>query len=154
MQARDLREAGLERERGAAIVKRGEGIWRMSDGFAFTCTEGGGTSSGQIFHLAPTDSGGTLQLLAQASDPSVMDMPDNLTITPWGDLLVCEDNHRDVYLRLVTREGKVIPFAHNGLSRSEFAGVCFSPDGRYLFVNIQENGLTLAVDGDWAALRA
>ncbi len=147
----DLRHRA--RERGAAIVKRGEGIWRMSDGFAFTCTEGGGTSSGQIFHLAPTESGGTLQLLAQASDPAVMDMPDNLTMTPWGDLLVCEDNHRDVYLRLVTREGKVIPFAHNSLSRSEFAGVCFSPDGRFLFVNIQENGLTLAVEGDWAALR-
>ena len=148
----DLRYAA--QERGAAVVKRGEGIWRMSDGFAFTCTEGGGISSGQIFHLTPSDEGGTLQLIAQSRDESMLDMPDNLTMTPWGDLLVCEDNHRDVYLRLVTSSGKVVPFAHNGLSRSEFAGVCFSPDGRRLFVNIQENGLTLAVEGDWSSLRA
>jgi secreted PhoX family phosphatase len=148
----DLRYAA--QERGAAIVKRGEGIWRMSDGFAFTCTEGGGTSSGQIFHLDPSEQGGTLRLLAQSRDPAVMDMPDNVTVTPWGDLLVCEDNHRDPYLRLVTRSGKVMPFAHNGLSRSEFAGACFSPSGRHLFVNIQENGLTLAVEGDWSSLRA
>jgi secreted PhoX family phosphatase len=69
-------------------------------------------------------------------------------------LLACEDNARDNYLRLITQRGEVIPFAHNGLSRSEFAGVCFSPDGRILFVNIQDNGLTLAIEGDWASLRA
>ncbi len=139
---------------GAAIFNRGEGIWALEDGFAFTCTEGGPISAGQIYHLAPTTTGGTLRLLAQSRDQNVLDMPDNLTLTPWGDLLVCEDNHRDVYLRLVTRTGKVIPFAHNALSRSEFAGVCFSPNGRVLFVNIQQAGLTLAVEGDWASLRS
>lgn len=139
---------------GAAIFKRGEGIWALEDGFAFTCTEGGPISAGQIYHLAPTASGGTLRLLAQSRDEGVLDMPDNLTLTPWGDLLVCEDNHRDVFLRLVTRTGKVIPFAHNALSRSEFAGACFSPNGRVLFVNIQESGLTLAIEGNWASLRS
>jgi secreted PhoX family phosphatase len=153
----DERADGLRyaaQERGAAIVKRGEGIWRVSDGFAFTCTEGGPISSGQIYHLAPTPGGGRLRLLAQSRDEHTLDMPDNVTMTPWGDLLVCEDNHRSVFLRLVTQQGRVIPFAHNSLSRSEFAGVCFSPDGRHLFVNIQENGLTLAITGDWATLRA
>lgn len=140
-------------ERGAAIVKRGEGIWRMPDGFAFTCTEGGPINSGQVFHLAPTPEGGTLRLIAQSHDQRVLDMPDNLTLTPWGDLLVCEDNHRDVYLRLITQGGEVIPFAHNGANRSEFAGVCFSPDGRILFVNMQQSGLTLAIEGDWEKLR-
>jgi secreted PhoX family phosphatase len=144
----------VAQERGAAIVKRGEGIWRMEDGFAFTCTEGGPLSAGQIFHLTPGPSGGTLRLLVQSNDTHKLDMPDNVTITPWGELLVCEDNHRDPFLRLITKQGDVLPFAHNGLSRSEFAGVCFSPDGRVLFVNIQENGLTLAVEGDWSKLRA
>jgi len=147
----DLRYAA--QERGAAIVKRGEGIWRMSDGFAFTCTEGGGISCGQIFHLKPTAEGGTLELITQSRNETALDMPDNITLTPWGDLLVCEDNHRAVHLRLVTAQGQVVPFARNRLSRSEFAGVCFSPDGRTMFVNIQENGLTLAVEGDWASLR-
>ena len=79
-------------------------------------------------------------------------MPDNITLTPWGDLLVCEDNHRSTFLRIVTRGGQVLPFAHNALSPSEFAGVCFSPDGRVLFVNIQEEGLTLAIEGPFASL--
>ncbi|MFT3923021.1 MAG: DUF839 domain-containing protein [Myxococcales bacterium] len=149
--ADDLRYAA--QEHGAAILKRGEGIWRMADGFAFTCTEGGGISCGQIFHLRPTATGGTLELIAQSRNDAALDMPDNITLTPWGDLMVCEDNHRVVHLRLVTPQGQVVPFARNRLSRSEFSGVCFSPDGRTLFVNIQENGLTLAVDGDWASLR-
>jgi secreted PhoX family phosphatase len=135
-------------------VKRGEGIWRMQDGFAFTCTEGGPIGSGQVFHLAPTKEGGTLRLLAQSRNERVLDMPDNLTLTPWGDLLVCEDNHRNVFLRLITQRGEVVPFAHNSASRSEFAGVCFSPDGKVLFVNIQEAGVTLAIEGDWEKFRA
>lgn len=134
---------------GAAVLRRGEGIWAMQDGFALTCTSGGAAGLGQIFHLAPTRHGGTLRLLAESSDRSWLNMPDNLTVTPWGDLLVCEDNTRAPYLRLVTRDGEVLPFAFNAASRSELAGVCFSPDGQLLFVNIQENGLTLAIQGPW-----
>lgn len=152
-------EAGLDdklryvaQERGAAIVTRGEGIWRMRDGFAFTSTTGGPEASGQIFHLAPTREGGVLRLLAQSDDRHMLDMPDNLTLTPWGDLLVCEDNHRRPCLRIVTRDGRVLPFAQNTGSRSEFAGACFSPDGSMLFVNLQENGLTLAITGPWSKL--
>ena len=37
--------------------------------------------------------------------------------------------------------------AKNGLSRSEIAGVCFSPDGRAMFVNLQTDGITLAITG-------
>ncbi len=139
-------------ERGAAIVTRGEGIWRLSDGFAFTSTTGGPIAAGQIFHLAPTEKGGVLRLIAQANDQRVMDMPDNLTLTPWGDLLVCEDNNRAPFLRLVTQRGRVLPFAFNRATKSEFAGVCFSPDGNLLFVNIQEQNLTVAIEGPWASL--
>jgi secreted PhoX family phosphatase len=79
-------------------------------------------------------------------------MPDNVTVTPWGDLMVCEDNHRAPCLRLVTQQGRVNTFALNRGSRSEFAGVCFSPDGKILFVNIQEANLTLAIEGPWQTL--
>lgn len=145
-----LRDAA--QRRGAAILRRGEGIVRVSDGFALTCTSGGPLDAGQIFHLAPTREGGELRLLAQSEDATLLDMPDNVTPTPWGDLLVCEDNTRDNYLRIVTRDGRVLPFARNTKSGSEFAGACFSPDGRFLFVNIQEHGLTLAIDGPFASL--
>ena len=79
-------------------------------------------------------------------------MPDNVTLTPWGDLLVCEDNSRDNHLHIVTRQGNVLPFARNAGSLSEFAGVCFSPDGKVLFVNLQTDGLTLAIEGPFGSL--
>jgi secreted PhoX family phosphatase len=139
-------------KRGAAVVRRGEGIWRMQDGFAFTCTSGGPSQTGQIFHLAPQGNGGELRLIVQSENASVLDMPDNITLTPWGDLLVCEDNRRDNHLHIITRAGQVLPFAHNTLSVSEFAGVCFSPDGRMLFVNMQDDGLTLAIEGPFGSL--
>jgi hypothetical protein len=139
-------------ERGAAVVRRGEGIWRMEDGFAFTCTSGGPLSAGQIFHLAPTSAGGRLTLIVQSRDQAMLDMPDNITLTPWGDLMVCEDNHRSNHLRIVTRGGQVVPFAHNAQSLSEFTGVCFSPDGKVMFTNIQEQGLTLAIEGPFESL--
>jgi secreted PhoX family phosphatase len=149
------REDGLRyaaQERGAAVVRRGEGIWRMEDGFAFTCTSGGPLSAGQIFHLAATSAGGRLTLIVQSRDQAQLDMPDNITLTPWGDLMVCEDNHRSNHVHLVTRSGQVLPFAHNAMSLSEFTGVCFSPNGRVMFVNIQEAGLTLAIEGPFETL--
>jgi secreted PhoX family phosphatase len=32
---------------------------------------------------------------------------------------------------------------------TEFAGPCFSPDGKWLFVNAQKAGVTLAITGPW-----
>ena len=41
----------------------------------------------------------------------------------------------------------------NGISGrfpgSEFAGATFSPDGRWLFFNIQTPGITFALTGPW-----
>ena len=34
----------------------------------------------------------------------------------------------------------------------EWAGATFSPDGQWLFVNIQTPGLTLAITGPWESL--
>jgi secreted PhoX family phosphatase len=31
----------------------------------------------------------------------------------------------------------------------EFAGACYSPDGRWLFCNIQTPGITFAITGPW-----
>ncbi len=153
--------AGCERDdglrfaaqaRGAAIVRRGEGIVYTGDGVVFTCTEGGALEAGLVFHLAPTHEGGTLRMLAQSLDQEALDMPDNITVMPTGDLLMCEDNHRITHLRILTKDGRIVTLARNVRSESEFAGVCFSPDGRILFVNMQEDGLTLAIQGPWEKL--
>jgi hypothetical protein len=49
----------------------------------------------------------------------------------------------------VTPKGEVDRFALNRISGSELAGACFSPDGNTLFVNIQHQGITVAIDGSW-----
>ncbi len=152
------------RERGAAIIRRGEGIWwsTFDDAFYFVSTDGGAARSGQIFRFTPgrgRGKQGTFELFLEASGPDTetspgeWEWPDNLTVTPWGDLLLCEDGPGTQYLTIVTRGGEVFRFARNALNDSEFAGACFGPDGRTLFVNIYGNdtapGVTLAVTGPW-----
>ena len=79
----------------------------------------------------------------------VLDYPDNLTLSPFGDLIVCEDGRGEQFLIGITPEGKYYKFARNALNNSEFAGVCFAPDGRTMFVNIYHPGMTLAIWGEW-----
>jgi secreted PhoX family phosphatase len=93
-----------------------------------------------------------LSVVAQSSDPNVHDMPDNITVSPNGELFVAEDGLEGNSLRRVTRRGEVLEFARNRKSQSELTGPCFSPDGSTLFVNLQHDGLTLAVRGPFAAL--
>ena len=76
---------------------------------------------------------------------------DNLTIAPWGDVIICEDKS-DARIVGITPEGKTYLIAKNiGYRQSEFAGPVFSPSGRTLFINIQSPGLTLAITGPWGS---
>ncbi|MBO6938433.1 MAG: DUF839 domain-containing protein [Deltaproteobacteria bacterium] len=130
---------------GAAEIHRGEGTW-FADGTVYVCsTNGGPVEGGQIFALR--DGARELELLAVSEDRELLDMPDNITVAPWGDLYMAEDGSTEQYLRILEPDGTVSDFARNAISNSELAGVCFSPDGSTLFVNIQGNGLTLAITG-------
>jgi secreted PhoX family phosphatase len=81
-------------------------------------------------------------------------MVDNIVASPRGELIMCEDGGGDQFVRAIAPDGLIYPIARNAdAGKSEFAGCCFSPDGRVLFVNIQRPGITLAITGDWAALR-
>lgn len=142
----DLRQRA--QNAGAAIFRRGEGLWLHQGVIYFSCTSGGPVGGGQIFALRPNanHSGGTLELIAQSTDRNVLDMPDNITVAPWGDVLMAEDGDGTDYLRGLTPEGAIYDFARCRLD-SELAGVCLSPDGRALFVNIQSAGLTLVIEG-------
>lgn len=144
---------------GAARFARGEGIWHGDGDFYFACTSGGKAKIGQIFKYTPgsdegnegsnKDGWGSLELFVEPNDGELVENADNLTVSPWGDLVVCEDRSGQV-VRLVgvTPQGQCYPFAMHHL-RTEFAGVTFSPDGSTLFVNIQGAGMTLAITGPW-----
>src|SRR5258707_13937601 len=98
---------------------------------------------------------GRLELFVEPDDGTVAENADNLTMAPWGDVFVCEDNgQKTKRLLRVTQSGRIIEFGRNTLNSSELAGVTFSPDGSTLFVNIQHPGVTLAVTGDWKSLTA
>ena len=147
----DLRVRGFKA--GAARFARGEGMWTGDGEIYFACTSGGKAEAGQIWRYVPSPNegqpgvAGQLELFIEPNDSRLLKSADNLTVSPWGDLVVCEDRP-DAVVRIVgvTPQGRLYTFA-NTPTRSEFAGATFSPDGSTLFVNIQKRGLTLAITG-------
>ena len=127
------------------VRSRGECIWTGSDGIYFCATSGGDLQKGQIWRYRPE----TLELFCEPDDAGFLDNGDNLTVTPWGDLFVCEDGPGWQRVVAVTPKGELYTFAENVFNMSELAGGCFSPDGGTFFVNIQRPGITLAISGPW-----
>jgi uncharacterized protein len=138
---------------GAATFARLEGCWYGGESIYFTSTSGGDKRLGQIWQYTPQDKDkGKLKLIFESPEEAVLDMPDNLCVSPNGGLILCEDGHNEQYVRGLTRDGRIFDFAKNilpGFEGKEFAGATFSPDGQTLFVNIQTPGLTLAIWGPW-----
>ena len=145
---------------GAARFNRLEGAYFAGGAFWFDDTVGGERRLGQIFRLFPSggydDTGDTLELFYEGSDSNNMESPDNIVVTPWGDLWFAEDEAvptgGDGKNRIVgiTPEGQTYVFARPRTSVSEFAGPTFAPDGKTFFVNMQGDGLTFAIWGPFA----
>ncbi|MCY0986395.1 DUF839 domain-containing protein [Nannocystis sp. ILAH1] len=138
---------GQSQAKGAAIVKRGEGIYYWQGAVYVCSTSGGPVGGGQIFKLVDGPAGGTLELLARSDDLEVLDHPDNIAVAPWGELFMAEDGDGEDYVRVLDAKGQVFDFARNAKSDSEFSGVCFSPDGKTMFINLMFDHLTLAIRG-------
>jgi secreted PhoX family phosphatase len=154
----DLRIQGFTK--GGAIFAHGEGIAFGNGAVFFACTYGGRTKTGQIWRYIPSpyegregEEGkpGRLELFVQPDNGRILFNPDQMTVSPWGDLMVCEDNPRRQFLMGITPQGDIYTFARNALDDSELAGVCFSPDRTTMFLNMQNIGHTLAITGPWKA---
>ncbi|WP_324829222.1 alkaline phosphatase PhoX [Qipengyuania zhejiangensis] len=156
----DLAQRGLKA--GAAMFTRGEGLAYGSRGDGerahyFTCTEGGRAGTGQVWKLEPGKNGAAdvLSLIYESPSADTLDLCDNLAVSPWGDLIICEDGRGDNFLRALTPDGAIYDLARNAHElHAEFTGACFSPDGSTLFVNVQVPGYTYAITGPWETLRA
>ena len=98
----------------------------------------------------------------QSPSAAVLNNPDNITVSPRGGLVLCEDGSGEEFLHGLTVEGEIFKFAKNSVvlngqrngivgdfTGSEFAGACYSPDGDWLFANIQSPGITVAITGPW-----
>jgi secreted PhoX family phosphatase len=147
-------------ERGGAIFARLEGASYSAGRVFVTATDGGNARMGQVWELSITDE--EVRLVFESPGAHVLNMPDNLVVSPRGGLVLCEDGTANPCVHVLTRDGGISRFARNtvrlkgernGLTGDftdrEFAGATFSPDGRWLFVNLQTPGITLAITGPW-----
>jgi secreted PhoX family phosphatase len=118
---------------------------------------------GQVFEFDPLEQ--QLRLLFESPSADVLNAPDNLCVSPRGGLVLCEDGSGTEFVHGLTTDGVIFPFAQNNVDLrttpvngfssdfrgSEFAGACYSPDGKWLFFNIQSPGMTFAVTGPWGS---
>jgi secreted PhoX family phosphatase len=149
------------RAQGAATFARLEGCWYGNDAKIYiVSTSGGGSGRGQVWEYHPAEE--RLRLLFQSPGPDVLNAPDNICVSPRGGLVLCEDGGGEEFIHGLTVGGEIFPFAkntvvlngeRNGLegdfTGSEWAGACYSPDGRWLFANLQSPGITFAITGPW-----
>ena len=171
--------------KGGATFNRLEGCWEDDGTIFFVSTSGGDVKNGdvnsdgfaegfgQVWAYQPGGGGGTLTLVYESPSGSELDSPDNLTVTPRGGLMLCEDDASSAYVdthplapgiehvnRLIglTQTGEAFEFAVNVYNGSEVAGACFSPSGKTLFFNLfgrarfdeeAVEGMTCAVTGPW-----
>ena len=109
---------------------------------------------GQVWFYDPQTEMVTLTTIFGVNpDPAVdtdnYDGPDNITVSPYGGILLAEDGEGIQHLVGVTDQGKSYPLARNQLNDSEFCGVAFSADGSTLFANTQMPGHVFAITGPW-----
>ncbi|MGH3646534.1 MAG: PhoX family protein [Micromonosporaceae bacterium] len=161
------------RAQGAAYFSRLEGCVYDHGVVYFCSTQGGGPAEDGVGPIGNGYGNGfgqiwayhtraqTLQLVYQSTGRDVLDLPDNVTTSARGTLVLCEDSSQDNYLRGLSRGGQLFDVALNRLTSSggaprfddEFAGSTFSPDGGTLFVNIQASaGMTFAIWGPWGRI--
>jgi secreted PhoX family phosphatase len=160
---RDAADKSVRRQFADDQVTRGrklEGMW-WGDGGAyfvssFARAEDGEatTHDGQVWFLDPA--AGTIKLhlrFAAAEKPDEdPNAPDNITVSPFGGVMIAEDGEGHPNLLGATPEGQVFVFAQSEpeIEGGEFCGPVFSDDRRTLFVNLQGPGLTFAVQGPFA----
>ncbi|MGH3332620.1 MAG: PhoX family protein [Nocardioidaceae bacterium] len=160
------------RSKGAAYFSRLEGQVYDDGVVYFTSTQAGGEPEagthdpagygngfGQVWGYDTRNQ--KLTCIYQSPDQDTLDFPDNVTASPRGTIVLCEDSAGDNYLRGLSTDGRLWDIALNRLTSStgaerysdEFAGSTFSTDGHALFVNIQASkGITFAIWGPWRSI--
>jgi len=152
------------RKKGGSPFARLEGCWWGNGVCYFVSTSGGRSKAGQIWQYDPKRE--ILKLVFESTGPDQMDSPDNVTVSPRGGLVLCEDGGRSPQkLHALSPSGVRLDLAwnniqlrgeRNGFSGDfrgvEWGGASFSPDGKWLFVNIQTPGITFAIQGPWESL--
>ena len=147
------------RQQGAATFARLEGCW-YGNGKVYLVATDGGIGQGQVWEYDPAAE--TIALLFESPGKDVLNRPDHITVSPRGGIVLCEDGGDDEFLHGLTTNGEIFTFAQNNVilrgerngiigdfRSAEWAGPCYSPDGEWLFANIYDPGITVAITGPW-----
>jgi secreted PhoX family phosphatase len=140
-----------------------EGMWWGERGayfvasFARTSDGSAAQHDGQVWFIDPHRDTIELRLHFayspgdQDGDP---DGPDNITVSPYGGLIIAEDGEGSNHLLGATDRGEVFLFARNEIrGESEFTGPTFSRDRQMLFANVQSPGHVFAIRGPFRRQR-
>jgi uncharacterized protein len=163
--------------KGCARMARGEGIWWSAGRLFMVDTAAGldgslrpGRGEGAVWELELSSM--RLRCLFASGDSLAANNPDNITVSPRGGVLLCEDGGAGsagaARLLGLNGDGESFEFCRNNLVLdanqiasagktvapgnylgSEFCGACFDPKGLVLFVNIQTPGISFAIKGPW-----
>ncbi|MGH3389332.1 MAG: alkaline phosphatase PhoX [Actinomadura sp.] len=136
-----------------------EGAWWSDGGAYFVASfarhDDGSVNEhdGQVWFYDPRSETITLKTIFGVNpDPEKdtdYDGPDNITVSPYGGVILAEDGEGIQHLVGVTERGRAYTLARNELNGSEFTGPTFSADGQILFANIQTPGHVFAITGPW-----
>ena len=136
-----------------------EGAWSFDGALTFVSSYNDSVSrpelrhEGQVFRYDPVAASLTLLAYLPIGGRDTLlqenlSSPDNISVSKFGGVLWCEDGTDPNRMAAIGADGE--PFCI-GRSRQEgeLCGAHFSPDGRWLFVNQQIVGRTLAITGPW-----
>jgi secreted PhoX family phosphatase len=164
---RDATTVSTRKQFGLGEITRSrklEGMWWGDGGAYFVAsfarsTDGSAAQhDGQVWFIDPDAK--TIELkLRFAYTPSDQDNdpdgPDNITVSPYGGVILAEDGEGVNHLVGATDRGEPFFFARNDDQKenSEFTGPNFSRDKKTLFANIQSPGYVFAIQGPFKKQR-
>ncbi len=156
---RDAREESVRKQLDDGRVTRAhklEGAWwgpgdkGAVGAYIVSSYSGGGSPGdhrGQVWFYDPRRSTFTLRLRFTGEDDG-SDGPDNISVSPYGGVILAEDGNGSNHLVGAAEDGTTFRLAR-GEGGSEFTGPVFSHDGRVLFANVQVPGTMFAITGPW-----
>jgi secreted PhoX family phosphatase len=134
-----------------------EGSWWADGGAYFVAsfarTDDGSVRAhdGQVWFYDPATKTITLKTIFGITPDQNTDYdgPDNITVSPYGGVILAEDGDGVNHLFGVTDSGETYPMARSERSGQEFCGPTFSQDGTILFACLQAGGHVFAITGPW-----